>query len=206
MVRQHGRELRFLVHGCIWPALEVLRLEHRVTEEAFVTLAANSPIVPPGRAVLFGKALFAGFDNDFITALHVLVPQIENLVRWHLKSRGIKTTNLDTNGIENENGLSTLAELPEMDKVFGEDFTFEVRALFCDSFGPNLRNEVAHGLLTSDSAQSEYSVYAWWFALRIIFRALLNSAQNQVSEGSKEEDEAAQKPTSEQNKEKSTKH
>lgn len=202
MVRQHGRELRFLVHGCIWPALEILRLEHRVTEEAFVTLAANSPIVPPGRVDLFGKALFAGFNNDFVTALHVLVPQIENLVRWHLKSRGIKTTNLDTNGIENENGLSTLAELPEMEQVFGEDFTFEVRALFCDPFGPNLRNEVAHGLLTSDSSQSEYSIYAWWFALRIIFRSLLYAKrQIESSKASNLENQPTQESASEQDEE-----
>ncbi|UFS72476.1 DUF4209 domain-containing protein [Geomonas sp. RF6] len=174
MVKHHGLEINFLVHGCIWPALEALRLEHRVTEGAFIALASNSPIVPPGRADLFGKALFEGYDNDFIAALHLLVPQLENLVRWHLKTRGVKTTTLDADGIHTENGLSTLAWLPEMEEIFGEDFTFEIRALFCDPFGPNLRNEVAHGLFDSGACQSAYSVYAWWFALKIVLNIFLH--------------------------------
>ena len=68
-------------------------------------------------------------------------------MRWHLKAAGIKTTNLDSDGIENENGLSTLMDLPEVTQIFGEDISFELKALFCDPFGPNLRNELAHGLL-----------------------------------------------------------
>jgi hypothetical protein len=30
------------------------------------------------------------------------------MVRWHLKAAGVKTTNLDKDGIENENSLSSL--------------------------------------------------------------------------------------------------
>lgn len=173
IVKEYGIYVDFAAKGCIWPALGVLQLEHRLSEDDFVSLAEASPVVPPGRARFFGKALFAGYDNDFVSALHLLVPQIENLVRFHLKSAGVKTTNLDTNGIENENGLSSLADLPEMEKVFGEDLSFEIKAIFCTSCGANLRNEVAHGLVEWDNCFSSYSIYAWWMGLRIIFNSLL---------------------------------
>ena len=55
--------------------------------------------------------------------------------------------------------------------MFGEDLSFEIRALFCDSFGPNLRNELAHGLLDDAACQSIYGIYAWWFGLRLVFNA-----------------------------------
>ena len=175
MIKNYSMELGLVVQGSIWPALEVLVLEHRLREGDFVTIAENSPIVPKGRGVLFGKALFAGYEKDFVMALHLLVPQIENLVRWHLKAADIKTTNLDQDGIENENGLSTLMELPEAVQIFGEDLSFEIKALFCDPFGPNLRNELAHGLLDNEACQSIYSIYAWWFGLRIAFNMFWNA-------------------------------
>lgn len=165
MVRDYGIHVRLAVQGYIWPALEVLLLEHRLQELDFIDLARNSPFVPKNRIRLFGKALFAGYERDFITALHLLIPQIENSVREHLKWAGATTTNIDKNGIQNENGLSTLLELPETIQVFGKDLAFELYSLFCDSFGPNLRNGLAHGLLDEGDCNSIFSIYAWWLIL-----------------------------------------
>lgn len=171
MVKYYGRNASIAVQTTILPALEALVLEHRLREDDFVALANCSPIVPKGRERLFGKALFAGYEMDFVVALHLLVPQIEHLVRWHLKNAAAKTTNLDNNGIENENGLSALMDMPEALQVLGEDLAFEVRALFCDACGANLRNELAHGLLDDEACKSPYSIYAWWFGLKLVFNS-----------------------------------
>ena len=181
MVRHYGMELGLVVQGEIWPALEIMRLEHRLRADDFINIASRSPIVPTDRKRLMGLALFAGYDNDFITALHILVPQIEHMVRWHLKEANIKTTTLDKDGIENENGLSTLIELPEITTIFGEDLAFELKALFCDAFGPNLRNELAHGLLTEEECQSTYAIYAWWLGVKIVFNTFWNAARKSQS-------------------------
>ncbi len=189
MIRDYGILVSIIVQGDIWPALEVLLLEHRLCLEDFVGLARQSPIVPKDRYELFGKALFAGYDRDFVIALHILIPQIEHMVRVHLKQAGAKTTNLDKDGIENENGLSTLMDLPEADAVFGKDLAFELRTLFCDAFGPNLRNELAHGLLDADACHSPFAIYAWWLGLRLVFNTWWNTArQDSASEGENEND------------------
>lgn len=177
MVHDYQILINIVVHGDIWPAHEVLLQEHRLREDDFIGLASQSPIVPRGRERLYGKALYAGFDRDFTVSMHLLSPQIEHMVRFHLKNAGVKTTNLDIDGIENENGLSTLMGLPEAEKVFGKDLSFEIKALFCDALGPNLRNELAHGLLDDDSFQSIQSIYAWWMGLRLVFNAFWNAAR-----------------------------
>jgi hypothetical protein len=186
MIRNHGLLMGIVVQGDIWPGLETLRLEHRLRESDFVDLCRQSPIVPKDRVRLFGKALFAGYEGDFTTALHLLTPQIEHMVRHHLKVAGVKTTSLDLNGIENEIGLSNLMELPEVERIFGEDLSFELRVLFCDPFGPNLRNEVAHGLLDDEACESAYSIYAWWFALRLVFNTFWNVMHKAPQDGEKE--------------------
>nr|WP_274521872.1 DUF4209 domain-containing protein [Halorhodospira halochloris] len=97
------------------------------------------------------------------------------MVRHHLKIAGVKTTSLDKNGIEHEIGLSSLIEIPEVKKIFGEDLAFEFDALLCNSFGPNLRNEIAHGLLDDQSCESIYAIYAWWLGLRLTFNTFWNA-------------------------------
>ena len=176
IIRDYGILVSIIVQGDIWPALEILSLEHRLCAEDFIGLARQSPIVPKDRAELFGRALFTGYDRDFITALHLLIPQIEHMVRVHLKQAGAKTTNLDKDGIENENGLSTLMDLPEAEVVFGKDLAFEIRTLFCDSFGPNLRNELAHGLFDAAACHSPFAIYAWWLGFRLVFNTWWNVA------------------------------
>lgn len=183
MIRDYGNLVSIVVQGDIWPALEVLLLEHRLREADFVGLARQSPIVPKDRASLFGKGLFAGYERDYVTALHLLVPQIEHMVRVHIKQAGAKTTNLDKDGIQNENGLSTLMDLPEVEEVFGKDLAFELKSLFCDPFGPNLRNELAHGLLDEDTCHSPFAIYAWWLGLRLVFNTWWNMAHKNPTEG-----------------------
>jgi hypothetical protein len=185
MIHDHEIMIGMVIQGRILPALEVLLLEHRLREVDFIYLASQSPIVPKGRERLFGMALFAGYDYDFVTALHFLVPQIEHMVRFHLKSAGVKTTTLDGKGIETENGLSTLMDLPECETIFGEDLTFEIQALFCDAFGPNLRNELAHGLLDDKDCQTACAVYAWWLGLKLVLNTFWNAARR--SDGDDEE-------------------
>jgi hypothetical protein len=187
MVHDYQILINIVVHGDIWPAHEVLLQEHRLREDDFIGLASQSPIVPRGRERLFGKALLAGFDRDFTVAMHLLAPQIEHMVRFHLKNAGVKTTNLDIDGIENENGLSTLMGLPETETVFGKDLSFEIKAMFCDALGPNLRNELAHGLLDDDSFQSIHAIYAWWMGLRLVFNTFWNAARKAESDKGVEE-------------------
>lgn len=175
MIQNYGIMVGLRVQCEILPALEVLWLEHRLRERDFVDLADQSPIVPKDRVVLFGKGLFSGYDRDFVTALHLLVPQIENLVRYHLKQSGVNTAIMNSNGIETEVGLSNLINMPEAEKIFGADICCEIRMLFCDDFGPNLRNGLAHGLLSDGLCESVESVYAWWFGLRMVFNTFWES-------------------------------
>ncbi len=167
------------VQAKILPALDVLILEHRLSEVEFVDLARRSPIVPINREILWGKAIAQGFNRDFATSIHILTPQIEHMVRVQLKYAGEITTHLDQNSIETEKGLSALMELPKTVEIFGEDLTYEIEALFCDQIGPNLRNNIAHGLLNDQDCYSYDAVYAWWLGLKLMLNTFWSSLEQQ---------------------------
>ena len=185
----YGFGVQIAVIAQILPALDVLNSEHPLSEADFIDFARRSPIVPENREVLWGKALAQGFHQDFVTSIHLLTPQIENMVRFRLNSVGVSTTHRDQNGIRTEKGLSALIDLPEAKVVLGENLTYEIKAQFCDQIGPNLRNNIAHGLLDDQQCYSCGVVYAWWLGLKLVLNSLWESlSQNPEEQGGNQDD------------------
>lgn len=179
-VQQHFEiETQLVVEGQILPALRQILMEHRVSKEFLKALCHHSPLVPEDREYLLGHAFWLGFEYDFGSAIHLLCPQVEHIMRMKLKEAGAHTSNIDRDGIENENGLSTLMDLPESIQVLGEDLCFEMKSIFTDSLGSNLRNEVAHGLLNDSSSSSISTIYAWWMVLRLVVHSLVGVSSSQ---------------------------
>lgn len=172
-------EVCTVIPGRVVPALETMLAEHRLRLRDFEGICNQSSIVPPQRSRAFAKALFSGYELDFDSAIHRLVPQIENMVRYHLKAAGAVTTVLDKEGIEAEVNLGTLLDKPEALLVFGEDLVFEMQAMFCESRGPNFRHHLAHGLLEDKDFETAFSVYAWCLALRLVFNVFWNSQRKE---------------------------
>ncbi|OGV47444.1 MAG: hypothetical protein A2X46_14070 [Lentisphaerae bacterium GWF2_57_35] len=172
MLQRYNQRIELVTQACILPALQATNLEHRITEKQIFELCGLSHVVPHGRELLWAKGIYAGFENDFIASTHLLIPQIEHFVRMRLKHAKAKTSTLNSEGIETENGLSTLLDIPEAEQILGKDLLFEFKALLTDSTGPNLRNEVAHGLIEADSARSLYAIYSWWLALRLLINSI----------------------------------
>ncbi|EMW8916552.1 MULTISPECIES: DUF4209 domain-containing protein [Enterobacter cloacae complex] len=160
--------LSIIVNGTLIPALDQIIMEHRITKDDMEALCFYSSIIPRSYNKSVANALWYGFERDFRTAIYLLCPQIENIIRQKLKSAGVNTTNTDENGITQEVGMGTLLNFDSATDLFGENLCFELKAIFTDALGPNLRNNIAHGLLDDDSSNSEACVYAWWLTLKTI--------------------------------------
>lgn len=171
LIENYLFNMNFVTSTSILPALDKLLEEHVFSREFLESLCFHSPLVPNGRERTLGLALWFGFEHDFSAAINLLCPQIENIVRTKLKEAGEHTTTIE-NGIEHEIGLSALTDKPKFTEVFGEMMAFELQAIFSENLGCNFRNEVAHGLLDDNNGQSYYSVYAWWYVLRMICHSL----------------------------------
>ena len=73
--------------------------------------------------------------------------------------------------------------MKEAKVVLGENTLFELKAVFSESVGPNLRNEVAHGLITDGVAYSTTPIYAWWMFVRMVIHSLITAMQENDSNG-----------------------
>jgi hypothetical protein len=141
--------------------------EHTPGLRDFLEFTSNNPFVPPGREMIFAKGLLLGFQGNFLESLSLLIPQIENSIRYLLNRQGVVTSSLSPDGIQEEFDLNVLLEMPETVQIFGEDLIFDLKGTFTSRFGANYRNLFAHGLLDFQEFYSYTAVYIWWLLLRI---------------------------------------
>lgn len=98
------------------------------------------------------KLLEAGFEryfaNDFASCLHILVPQLENALRLMLPKLGLSTSVINDVGSVKEKTLGAILREPKIIELLGEPMLYNIRSLLEDKRGDNLRNDIAHGLIS----------------------------------------------------------
>jgi len=165
----------------IEPARDQINLEHSVRVNDLLPLVSDSPFVPLGREYLFAKGLYAGLTGDFFTSTHILIPQIENSVRYLLwEQHGVRTSGVDNSGIQKEYQLSTTlypSQCPEITYIFDEDILFDLQGLLLEEPGSNLRHRIAHGLIDDSGFLHPLMSYLWWLTLRLCCLPILNYQQ-----------------------------
>lgn len=168
IVRRVFFRSQLLGTGVIQPAQEVLNNEHRFSRQYMVSLCVESPTVPEGHETLWGDGLALGLGGNYGAAVSVLVPQLEQVVRVMLRRLDVHTLFVDEHGVESEKSLNALLDMTETADVFGAGMVTEMKAMLVAQGGPNMRNDVAHGLLDDNSAWSYSALYMWWFCLRLV--------------------------------------
>ncbi|MDQ3180977.1 MAG: DUF4209 domain-containing protein, partial [Acidobacteriota bacterium] len=168
---QHANQSRGIyVQANIEPSRIQILSEHRARTSDFLVFLKNHRLIPQGRELIVARGLQAGLYGDFLTAVHFLIPQLEESIRYILIQLGNVPSSLNNKGIQNEYSLNETLKnsnfTSQLNKVFGEDLIFDLRGLLTEKFGSNLRNDMAHGLIDHNSFYSVAGCYLWWLALR----------------------------------------
>lgn len=153
--------------GLVEPARKKIIFEHNVRLKDIFYLVENNPFVPHGREIIFAEGLLKGFYGDFLTSAHLLIPQLENSIRHILYESGQIVSGIDSEGVQDEKNLNSLLFIPEFEELISEDIAFDLQGLLVERFGSNLRNRLAHGLMSYDSFFSYELIYLWWVSLHL---------------------------------------
>lgn len=149
----------------------------------------NNPLIETGRENFFINGLYSGFQYEFATSLHLLVPQIENMFRYILNNNGILTTKIE-NGLQEDMDINQLLtfdeQREELNRVFGKEIMLDFEGLLIGRIGANIRNKLAHGLLTYDECFSAPAIYLWALLLKVIILGWLIINRSEKQETSNE--------------------
>ena len=172
-VKQAIVEIQKVCVSSVVPAYKVVKEEHRdIGLPDFEKMVAASDFVPNTHIKLFSEGLCLGYEGRFTASAYLLTPEIENIMREQLKNIAHDTSSIiPETQLESEYGLSNLIKnhSDAIQSIFGADLLFELRVVFCCHDGPNIRNEIAHGLKDDETFNGVMDFYVWWFAVRLLY-------------------------------------
>ena len=151
-----GHTIQYMAQGMMFssPILQFV-IDHLTssgvfTEECIMNFLNNSAIIDPDRINIIRHAVHAYFAQDYLTAISIWIPQIENAIRELVEKSGGQSL------IHKEGKLGYqlktfdgLLREPAVASCFNEDTAYYFRVLFTDQRGENLRNDISHGLAPS---------------------------------------------------------
>ena len=125
--------------------------------------------VPSNHLIQYQTGLRAGLNGDWIASTAILVPLLENSLRAIMQMAGHNMVTLDSENIQKEKDLNAFIYTEEFCTIVGEDMQFQLQVLFTDRGGINLRNNLAHGLLTDTTIFSGIGPFVWALTLLLVF-------------------------------------
>lgn len=163
------------VAGDIWVknALIIIRDRFVIDKSMVEFLVKDNPIIPDGRERIFQSGLYMFLNGDYYEALHILAPQVENLFRNIAREVGGLTVTLEKDGSSMEKVLSSILSLPELVDCYDNDILFTFRGLLNEQAGANIRNEIAHGIISEYACSTGVCLY---FGVAVIKLLSLTSA------------------------------
>jgi len=130
-----------------------LKEKYAPTTENVLDFLCQSPLFEQTRNGLLRDGLLAYEREDFVKAIYVLVPQVEDILRnflGHLGRPTLKTVKGHP-GVMDARSMNEVLRDEQMRSVLTENLWRYLEVVYVDKRGLNLRNNLAHGLLSPDA-------------------------------------------------------
>jgi hypothetical protein len=182
-----ARNLRFHRHvavaGRIDPAREVIVTNYQLSATHFRVIAMFSPFIPATHRHTFALGFARLMQGDFISAAYLLIPQLENSVRYVLHSASKDSSKIMPDMLQEDRPLSALIDQfrPELERIFSAPIILEIELLFVHNSGPTLRHDFAHGKVPDGACFDVDVIYACWFIYHLACIPLFGIWEKQLA-------------------------
>lgn len=118
------------------------------------------------------------FNGDYISALHILIPQFENIFLFMSEKIGIDTLSLNrTKDISTQ--LKTLSSeylsSEEFQTKWGRDLCEQIKFVLFEPLGYTLRHKIAHGQIIAEECNKKMANLIIYFLLVLAVKIKINS-------------------------------
>lgn len=144
----YSREQKFIMEVYLCRIFYLLIKNQKMTIKELSQYFIDSKLFNSDQLEIILIGLKKYFDEDYVSAIHILIPQFESFLLEMTSKLGINTVVLDTK-LDTATRTLTLSEnhleSDDFKKVFGEDFCRQVKFVLFEPLGYKLRHKIAHG-------------------------------------------------------------
>ncbi|MDT0581821.1 DUF4209 domain-containing protein [Brumicola blandensis] len=116
------------------------------SSDELTSFILRSPIFEESKKDIVQKGVKSYLDEDYMSAIHILVPQAEAAIRTLVELMGGATLRKNRQGGLQLRTFDDLLRDESVENCFGADTSFYFRMLLTDQRGWNIRNDVCHGI------------------------------------------------------------
>ncbi|PGB24786.1 hypothetical protein COM06_20015 [Bacillus toyonensis] len=138
---------------------------YELGEDDFTALLSSTPIHDPQNKELLEVGIKHYLQGDYLSSSHVLIPYIEATLRNIIHVVGGNIYKPNKKGGFDKILLGDILASSELKEILGEDAIFYFKLVYNDVRGYNLRNNMAHGLVSPS--------YFNRFTIQLIIHTLL---------------------------------
>lgn len=181
IARHEDFRRQVVTSGAIEPARRTIMMaEHPLSIAHFGPLVQMSPFIPSERREIVAYGFHRFFGGDFISALHILIPQLENSLRNVLRQVAVDPSSIKNDMTQENSTISMMLDRDRsrLESILGAAIVLEIDNLFDFRGGPSLRHRLAHGLLSDGALHGHDAIYACWFIFRLCCLPLLRHWQS----------------------------
>jgi hypothetical protein len=124
-----------------------LRERYAPTVDDILGFLCESPLFADIDAGMLREGLEAYQQDDFVKAIHVVVPQIELILRNFAGRLGIPTRKTGRQGVTDAKNMNDVLADPRVKEKLTENLWRYLAVVYADRRGLNIRNDMAHGLM-----------------------------------------------------------
>lgn len=135
----------FFLRHSLKKALEV----YNIKVQDLTDFVLASPIFEETKKDLIQVGIQAYLNQDYISAIHILVPQTEAAIRSLVELTGGATSKRNRHGGLQLRTFDDLLRDENVEECFGIDLSFYFRVLLTEQRGWNIRNNICHGISPS---------------------------------------------------------
>lgn len=114
--------------------------------EDLTSFIMRSPIFEESKKDIVKKGVQAYLEKDYMSAIHILLPQAESAIRTLVELMGSAILRKNRQGGLQLRTFDDLLRDESVEKCLGDDTAFYFRMLLTDQRGWNMRNDVCHGI------------------------------------------------------------
>lgn len=141
----------------LMPIFEIMK-GRGLTAEIFVQKYHGWDFYQPKRKNFIKTGFERFFAGDYISALHILVPQFEGCLRNMFFSIDIPTTVIKEGNLQHEQVFGEFLNRQEVKETLGRDLHIYIETVMVNPNGWNIRNDIAHGIVSPVIFTTKYAI------------------------------------------------
>lgn len=144
------RNLCLKISILLIPLLKKLETEKSLAWNHVFEKITQTNLINEEKTAILEFGLKKYFEKDYISSIHILVPHFEDILRGIFHILEYPTTSIKKGNTIQEVTFNTFLEREFVESTLGADLHKFIQMTMVEQTGLNLRNKVAHGLISED--------------------------------------------------------